>query len=125
MKQRLEARVREMQPKKVVRELRMPSSPAEPSVAVCRDEVLHDGAGFAEHQLSIRDDRRRANRMQGLVLRRREARARIPLVALELIVKPELLAQPDDALGLRPAEVMDGQHRAARHCAAAAATMPF
>src|SRR5258708_31826261 len=49
--------------------------------------------------------------MQALVLRRREATGRIALVALQLVVEPQLLAEPDNSLRLRPAKVVYGQHR--------------
>ncbi len=110
VQQRLEAAVGVVEPVEVVRVLRASRMPRQPAFAVLGEDVFDDRTRLADHCVAIGDHRRRADGMQSLVFRRREARDRVALVALQLVVDAELLAEPDDALRLRPAEVMDRQH---------------
>ena len=82
----------------------------EPALAVSRHDVVDNRAGFGEHQIAIGNDGRGTDRMQRLVLRRRQHGDGITGIALQLVGDLQLLAEPDDALGLRFAEMMDGEH---------------
>jgi len=87
-------------------------------VAVFCDDVLDNGAGFGEHDIAVGYDRRRTDRMQRLVVGRRQHGCGVARIAFEFIRNFQLLAEPDDALGLRFAEMVDGEHEGpppARH----------
>src|SRR6185312_5632057 len=59
---------------------------------------------------AVGDHRRRADRMQRFVLRRRQPSDGIAVVDLELVGDAQLLAQPDDAFGLGLAEMVYREH---------------
>jgi hypothetical protein len=82
----------------------------QPAAAVFCNDVFDDGAGFRQHHIAIGDDGRRSDSMQRFIVRRRQHGLGIPRVALQLVGNLQLLAEPDDALGLRLAEMMDGKH---------------
>jgi hypothetical protein len=82
----------------------------EPPVAVLCDDVLHNRTRLGQHDITVGDHRRRADGMQRAVLGRCKHRCGIARVALERVIDVEFLAQPHNALRLRSAQVMDGQH---------------
>ena len=93
-----------------MREVGMVRPQRKPAVAVFRDDVFDDRAGLREHEIAVGDDGRRSDRVQRLVVRRRQHGDGIARVALQLVGNSQLLAEPDDPLGLRFAEMMDGEH---------------
>eukprot|EP01036_Dinobryon_divergens_P041956 gene41956-55668_t len=82
----------------------------EPALAMLRDDPVDDGAGLGQQHVAVLHHRRRAQRMQRLVFGRRQPRDRIAVVDLQVVRDAEFLAEPDDPLGLRLAEMMDRQH---------------
>ncbi len=80
------------------------------AVAVSCNDVVDDGAGFGQHEIAVRDHGRRPDRVQRLVVGRRQHGDGIAGIALQLVGNAKLLAKPDDAFGLRLAEVMDDEH---------------
>ncbi|MOA38675.1 hypothetical protein D3C78_1603830 [compost metagenome] len=80
------------------------------AVAVAGQQVFHDGGGFGQHHVAVRNDGRGAQRVQRLVLRRRQPRDRIAVIDLQVVRDGEFLAQPHDAFGLRFSQMMHGQH---------------
>ena len=74
------------------------------------DDVLDDRPAFSQDQVAILNNRRDPHRVQGLVVVGREPVVVAAVIELERVVEPQFLAQPDDAFGLRNAQVVDGQH---------------
>jgi len=74
------------------------------------NNVLHDCAAFAEQCVSIFKQWRNFHWVQRFQLRRGKTRVRVAIVELQIIFEPQLLAQPDDPLGLRYAQVVDRKH---------------
>jgi hypothetical protein len=107
---RLQRAVGEMEPVKELGEVGMVGGQHEAAVAVPGCDVLDDGGRFGQHHVAVGDHRRGAEGMQRLVFRRREHGDGKALVALQVVRDAEFLAQPDDPLGLRFTQVMDGQH---------------
>ena len=78
-----------------------------PPVAVAADDIVDDGAGFADHASVVRDDRRLAERVDRFQLRRSEPGCWVPLIMPDVIRNREFLEQPKDALGAGIVEVVD------------------
>jgi hypothetical protein len=77
---------------------------------VTADDVVDDRARFGNHPPIVANHRRLAERMNGFQLRWRQTGLRIALVRLDLVREPQLLQQPEDALGARIVEVMNDDH---------------
>jgi hypothetical protein len=67
-------------------------------------------SGRAKNQIAIGDDRRGAESVKGAVLRRRQARHRVTIVAPQVVGNRQFFAEPDDAIRLRYAKMMHSQH---------------
>src|SRR5690242_15546603 len=80
------------------------------ALSVSLDEVLDDRARFGDGQIAVGDDGRLPERMHAQELRRREARLRIARIPLDLVRDTQLLEEPEDAMGARVLEVVEGQH---------------
>jgi len=113
-RRRLKRAVGEMEPVEKLREVGMVRRQHQPALAVTGDDVFDDGPRFGQQHVAVLDHRRRAEWVQGLVFRRGEPRDGVPVIDLELIGDAEFLAEPDDPLGLRHAEMMDGEHGASQ-----------
>jgi len=72
------------------------------------EQVLDDGARLDDGRAVDDEDRRLAERVHALHLRRREQRLLVPLVAHDLVVERELLEQPEEALRPRVVQVVNG-----------------
>jgi hypothetical protein len=99
-----------MQPEQIVGVAGLAWAHGEPACAIGLDDVFDDRAGLAERELAIGDDRRRAEGCERPVLCRRQPGLRIALIVLQLKPDAELLAKPDDPVGLRNAEMVHDDH---------------
>lgn len=77
------------------------------SLAIAFEDVLDDGARLRQPDVVVIDHRRCASRMKGLVRSWRQRGYGIALIAPELVFKAKLLAEPDDAIRLANAEVVN------------------
>ena len=99
----------EVHPVHVVEVIGRAGRDGQPAATVPVTDVLEDRGRLGEDAAVVLDDRRRRRRMQRHVLGRLQA-VGPALVPDELVREPELLHQPDDAIGLRDPEVVDGEH---------------
>ena len=74
---------------------------------VFREDILDDGARFAEFDVAIFDYGSGSGRVEGPQFWGGEER--VAVVRFEGVGEMEFFAEPDDALGLGAAEVMDGE----------------
>ncbi|MNC92553.1 hypothetical protein D3C83_90030 [compost metagenome] len=72
-------------------------------------DVLDDDGGLREHAIAVLDHRRHGGRVEREELVRCEA-VRLAVVPFELVGQAQLLHEPDDALRLRDAKVMNRDH---------------
>jgi len=84
------------------------------AAAVLDDDVFDDRGRLGQQQITVLDQRSRAQRMQRLQLRRREEGDGVARAMPKLVGKPQFFAEPDDAFGLGMAEVMDSEHGVSR-----------
>jgi hypothetical protein len=80
------------------------------AVIVALDEVLDDRAGLREHEVAITNHWRLSEWVQLAVRRRRPARSRFARKALNRVVEPEFLEDPEHALRARALQVINGDH---------------
>ncbi len=78
--------------------------------AVALGDVLDDRAGLGDDLAAVVDHGGFAQRVDALELRRREAGARVALVAAQVVGHAQLFQEPEHALGAGGFEVVDGQH---------------
>ena len=78
--------------------------------AVALDQVLDDRARLREHEVAVLDDRRAAERMDLLELRRRKHGLRIALVAHDGVRGAELFQHPQHTLRAGVVEMVDFDH---------------
>ena len=83
----------------------------EPAAAVLHDDVFDDSSRFRNQQVTVLNQRCGAQGMERLSSGAREMRYRVTSVVPQFVWNAQLFAQPDDPLGLRVAEVMNGKHR--------------
>ncbi|MNT15074.1 hypothetical protein D3C86_1193750 [compost metagenome] len=105
-----------MEPIQVIGITRIARRRGQRSLAVLGKNVFDDGGGFRQHDIAVRDDRRGAQWVQGLVLGRRQPRGRVPFIGLQFIRDGKFFAQPYDALGLRFSQMVDDQHDGGSFC---------
>src|SRR5262249_23504050 len=77
---------------------------------VARANVIANRSALAQHEIPVGDHRSDPHRMQRLVLVGCETVVGSTVVTLELVIEFELLAEPDDAFGLRDPQMVNGQH---------------
>ena len=80
------------------------------AAAIFTVEVAADCAALAQHQVTVLDHRRNPHRVERLVLVGCHSVVGTTIVELELVVEPQLFAQPDDAFGSRAAQMVDDEH---------------
>ena len=105
-----EGAVRPVEPEQVAREIGIVTPGDQPPVTPAGADVVADRAALAQHQVAVGDHRGDPHRVQRLVIIGGEAVVRPPLVALERVVEPQLLAQPHDPFGLGDPQVVNRQH---------------
>ena len=83
---------------------------AEAALAIYADKIIHDGAGFGDGDSAIGNNRRLAQRVYCLQLRRREARGGVALIEFDVIRDVQLFKQPENPLRAGIIQVMDDDH---------------
>lgn len=73
-------------------------------------EILDDRPALRHPETSILDQRRLAERVGGFQLGRCEIAGGVAPVGHDLVIRPELLEEPEDSLRPRIVEVVDGDH---------------
>src|SRR5262245_32802697 len=81
-----------------------------PALAITCANVIADRSALTQHEIAVGDHGGDPHRVERLVIVRRESIVSSARVALEFIIEPQLLTQPDDAFGLRDPKVVNGQH---------------
>ena len=89
----------ERQPREIIRARGIAGRRRERAARFRLRERFDDGAAFGEDFAVALDQRRFAERVKLLQLRRREARLRIARIAFDLIGKAQFFQQPEHALG--------------------------
>jgi hypothetical protein len=98
-----------MEPEQIVGEIRRVRRHRQSAVAIFGDDIVDDRAGLAEHLVAVAEHRRGAHGMQRLIRVRGQPRLWVPRIDDQIVVEPKLLTDPDNPLGLRNAEMMDGE----------------
>ena len=80
------------------------------SRAISIDKIVDDGAGLGEAQRTVLDDRRLSQGMDEPQAGRSKHRLRVPLVADNFVVEPDLFKEPQDTLRAEIVQMMDLDH---------------
>src|SRR3984957_4098123 len=80
------------------------------ALAVSTDKIVDDGARLCEAQRVVLYSRRLSQRMDAPQACRGALGLRVPLVADDFVVEPDLFEEPQDALRARVVEMMDLDH---------------